>query len=219
MPLERNQFPSVPPTPYADLRPQLRSGDVLLCSGNGIFSNLIQRATRSVWSHVGLILRVDAIDRVMLLESLEPVGVRTVRLSKYLTNYANDHRPYPGKLAVIRHLELDAHAADPSSGFAEMARWAVDRFGYPYDKEQILKIAARITADRMRFSKGERDRLDDNGAYICSEYVARCFAEIGIDIPWSRKGFIAPADFACAGCFALVATLSNEKVSHTSSLR
>ncbi|MCC5846411.1 MAG: hypothetical protein JJU05_19345 [Verrucomicrobia bacterium] len=257
MPLLRNKFPAVPPTPYAELRPQLRSGDVLLCSGTGIFSTLIQRATRSVWSHVGLIMRLDSIDRVMVLESLEPVGVRTVRLSKYLTNYNNDGRPYPGRLAVIRHQEIDALSAEaagdrrcaaemgnrsadlrigrgeggaepPASppqadaeigapfsfGPAEapqaltaLATAAVDRFGYPYDKEQIAIIAARIAAGRLRFSRKEREKLVRPDAYICSEYVALCFEEIGIEIPWDQKGFIAPADFACADCFELVGTL------------
>ena len=224
MPLLRNKFPELPPTPYGELRPQLRSGDVLLCSGTGVFSTLIQRATRSVWSHVGLILRVDSIDRVMLLESLEPIGVRTVRLSKYLTDYDNRGNPYPGRLAVIRHREISEkvagrgqtgtpHSSDTpldtrhSSFVTQMAAAAVDRFGYPYDKEQIAIIAARIVSNRLRFSKKERDRLDRPNAYICSEYVALCFQEIGIDIPWDKKGFIAPADFACADCFELTATL------------
>jgi hypothetical protein len=227
MPLLRNKFPSVPPAAYSDLRPQLRSGDVLLCSGSGVFSTLIQRATRSVWSHVGLILRVDAIDRVMLLESLEPIGVRTVRLSKYLTDYDNRGNPYPGKLAVIRHREFDQRVegrdetATPHSAFrtphsldtrhssfvTQMAAAAVDRFGYPYDKEQIAIIAARIVSNRLRFSRRERERLERPDAYICSEYVALCFEEIGLEIPWDKKGFIAPADFACADCFELVGTI------------
>ncbi|MCC5844197.1 MAG: hypothetical protein JJU05_08105 [Verrucomicrobia bacterium] len=223
MPLLRNKFPAVPPTPYAELRPQLRSGDVLLCSGSGIFSTLIQRATRSVWSHVGLIMRLDSIDRVMVLESLEPAGVRTVRLSKYLTNYNNDGRPYPGKLAVIRHQEFPGsegrgqrsevrgqvgHSLDTrhSSFVTPLARSAVDRFGYPYDKEQIAIIAARIAAGRLRFSRKDREKLVRPDAYICSEYVALCFEEIGIEIPWDKKGFISPADFACADCFDLVGT-------------
>ena len=83
----------------------------------------------------------------------------------------------------------------------------MDRFGYPYDKEQIAIIAARIAAGRLRFSRKERARLERPDAYICSEYVALCFQEIGIEIPWDQKGFIAPADFACADCFDLVGVL------------
>jgi hypothetical protein len=32
--------------------------------------------------------------------------------------------------------------------------------------------------------------------FICSEYVARCFQTIGIEIAWDGLGFIAPGDFA-----------------------
>ena len=49
---------------YSEIRPSLRSGDLLLCSGTSWFSRLIQAATGSEWSHVGLILRVDSLDRV-----------------------------------------------------------------------------------------------------------------------------------------------------------
>jgi len=221
MPLLRNKFPSVRSTPYDTLRPQLCSGDVLLCSGSGVFSTLIQRATDSVWSHIGLILRVDAIDRVLLLESVEPVGVRTIRMSKYLTDYDNQGNPYPGKLAVLRHQafvervegrafhagRVGQRLGSQASTLQDLARCAVDKFGYPYDKQQIALIAARIAANRLGFSRRERERLDRPGAYICSEYVALCFEEIGIEIPWSRKGFIAPADFACADCFDLVGVM------------
>ena len=32
--------------------------------------------------------------------------------------------------------------------------------------------------------------------YICSEYVAKCFDQIGVHTPWDGRGFIAPCDFA-----------------------
>ena len=79
-----DKFPQDSVTDYEKLRKSLQNGDVLICSGTGIFSSMIQQATGSVWSHVAFVLRLDSIDRVMLLESVEPIGVRTVRLSKYL---------------------------------------------------------------------------------------------------------------------------------------
>lgn len=51
---------------------------------------MIQRATRSVWSHVAFVMRVDSIDRVMVLESREPIGVRTVPLRTYLADYDDE---------------------------------------------------------------------------------------------------------------------------------
>jgi len=202
--MNARRFPTKNPVQYAELRQQLKHGDVLICSGTGIFSTMIQRATGSVWSHVGFILRVDAIDRVMLLESVEPIGVRTVRLSKYLTDY-KDGKPYPGGIAVIRHRDFENKAK--KSGLATLAKYAVDQFGYPYDKEQIAKIAARIMASKVPFSRKERERIKANQEFICSEYIARCYEAIGLKVKWDRRGFIAPADFARDRRFELVGVL------------
>ncbi|MEY4441910.1 MAG: hypothetical protein RL442_910, partial [Pseudomonadota bacterium] len=79
MSLTPRTFPLEPTLPYNQaLRKRLQTGDILLCSGSGVFSDLIQQATDSPWSHVALIVRLDAIDRILLFESVETFGVRTV---------------------------------------------------------------------------------------------------------------------------------------------
>ena len=82
-------FPRREKQDYDKFRHQIASGDLLLCSGSGMFSRMIQASTKSVWSHVGFVMRLDSIDRIMVLESVEPLGVRTVPLIKYLTDYDN----------------------------------------------------------------------------------------------------------------------------------
>jgi hypothetical protein len=198
------RFPTRKPYRYADLRGKVMPGDVLLCAGSGIFSTMIQRATGSVWSHVGVILRLEAIDRVMLLESVEPVGVRTVRLSKYMTDYKNG-KPYPGGMVVIRHRDFAKKAE--KKGLEKLAKFAVDQFGYPYDKDDIARIAARILASKVPFSPAEMRRIKTDKEFICSEYVALCYETLGLKIPWDRRGFIAPADFARDERFELVGVL------------
>ena len=64
-------FPHLPRKNYHEIRHEIRSGDILLCSGQSLFSTMIQKATNSVWSHVAFILRLDMIDRIMVLESVE----------------------------------------------------------------------------------------------------------------------------------------------------
>ncbi len=200
-----DSFPAAAPADYGSVRAGLRNGDVLICSGSGIFSAMIQQATGSVWSHVGFILRLDAIDRVMLLESVEPIGVRTVRLSKYLDNYANNGKPYPGGLAVIRHRRFATEVG--AARLSTLVQYAVDRFGYPYDKDEIAKIAARIMASKIPFTPRQRRRIRADEEFICSEYVARCYEQVGIEVKWNRRGFIAPSDFAADPEFDLVAVL------------
>lgn len=206
MNLKVDEFPSVPVADYyGDMRAKLRDGDVLICSGSGVFSAMIQQATGSVWSHVGFILRLEPFDRVILLESVEPIGVRTVRLSKYLENYANDKRPYPGGLAVIRHKQF-ANVVD-TAALAKLAGYAIDRFGYPYDKDEIIKIAARILASKVKFDPMQMKKIEPDAEFICSEYVARCFEQIGLTVQANQMGFVAPSDFAADTNFELVCLL------------
>jgi len=209
MDLVVDKFPSDSVSDYqTKVRPQLKDGDVLICAGSGVFSAMIQQATGSVWSHVGFILRLDSFDRVMLLESVEPIGVRTVRLSKYLDNYANNGKPYPGGMAIIRHKKFTSNVKKP--GLTKLAQFAVDLFGYPYDSDEIAKIAARILASKIPFTKKQLKRIEPDMEFICSEYVARCYEQAGLDIQWNQKGFIAPSDFAADDNFELVAVLKQK---------
>ena len=71
-------------------------------------SQMIQAATDSIWSHVAFVVRLEVIDRIMVLESLEPVGVRTVPLSKYLSRVRLGVLPdpryrYPARPARLRY--------------------------------------------------------------------------------------------------------------------
>lgn len=209
MPIAIDRFPKDPVSDYHKVvRKNLRNGDVLICSGSGIFSSMIQQATDSVWSHVAFVLRLDSIDRVMLLESVEPIGVRTVRLSKYMEDYGNNGKPYPGGLAIIRHRNFAATV--DASRLTQLAQYAVDQFGYPYDKDEIAKIAARILASKVPFTKKQMRKISPDREFICSEYVARCYGQVGIEVQWNQLGFVAPSDFAADPNFDLVTVLKQK---------
>lgn len=209
MSIEVEEFPDNEVSDYTSLRNELRNGDVLICSGSGVFSSMIQQATGSVWSHVGFILRLDSIGRIMLLESVEPIGVRTVRLSKYLDDYCNDGKPYPGGLAVIRNKEFTTIV--DTEKVAQMAQYAIDLFGYPYDKDEIAKIAARILASKVPFTDKQNKKIEPDREFICSEYVAHCFKQVGLEIQWNGLGFVAPSDFALDPNFELIAVLKHKE--------
>ncbi|AWL11021.1 hypothetical protein HMF8227_00525 [Saliniradius amylolyticus] len=199
-------FPHQPEVDYlTECRPQLRTGDILMCSGSGLFSSMIQRGSDSVWSHVGLIVKLEEYNRVMLLESVEPAGVRAVRLSKYLDNYDNRGNPYPGGLIVARHRQFE-HLVD-ETGRQQLVQFALDQFGYPYDKDQIARISARILARAINFSDEEYDRIKPDKEYLCSEYVDRCWRSVGVEVPLHAGGFILPSDFARDDNIELLAVL------------
>jgi hypothetical protein len=203
-----------PKMSYADLRPELRTGDLLLCSGTGWFSRMIQFATGSEWSHVAVVVRLEVIDRVMLLESLEPVGVRAVPLTKYLRDYDSQGNPYPGKICFARHRDFEARATP--DGLEKLGHYAVDQLGYPYDNYEIAKIAARITTARWldeparetALAEWQEAGLQRDKEYICSEYAWECYQALGIDIAHDPRGFVTPADFSEDPKVEMLATLS-----------
>lgn len=201
MRLRSKQFPRVPVKAYHKIRPAVCSGDLLLCSGSHVFSKLIQKATRSVWSHVGFVIRLDSIDRIMVLESVESQGVRTVPLSYYVKNYNASGKPYPGKVVIARHTRMENVARNR---FKYMTQFAVDRFGYPYDKDEILRIAARIGMSLFGFTKKQ---VKQDNEYICSEYAWECYKRVGITVKYNKLGFIAPKDFARDPSVSLMARI------------
>lgn len=195
MTLSLNTFPSeLPPENPEHLLPRLRSGDVLLCAGTGLFASLIQQATGSIWSHVALVWHWPGIDRVVLFESVESVGVRMVPLEKYLRNYNNDGQPYPGLMVVLGPARYPKGL--PLELEAPIVRHAIDHLGYAYNQQEVLRLAARIVAARLSGAELQAKGWAPQREFICSEFVADCHAQAGLDLPLNQFGFVAPADFA-----------------------
>jgi uncharacterized protein YycO len=161
------------------VRPQLRPGDLMFASGRYLVSRAIQVATGSAWSHVGVIFPLPSVDRVLLLESVEDMGVRFAPLSKYLYDYENGQR-YRGEIVIAR-----CHGFDPAA-LAKLAGFGIDELTRPYDRDEIAKIVARIALGKGR-SKRDRE-------YICSELVWECFDRAGKTFRYNEKGFVSPED-------------------------
>lgn len=189
---------------YDAFRSQIRTGDLLFCSGVHPFSELIKMATNSVWSHVAFVVRFDQIDRVMVFESVEPSGVRAIPLSKYINDYENGEG-YPGGLVLARHRRF------PDNGQAEkllsFGQYSIDQFGYRYDRDQILKLAGRVVATRMGMI--DKTSFDDDKALICSEYVEKCMLRVDIPVKAGKHGFVAPSDFVIDRNVEHLVTLKN----------
>lgn len=186
-------FPKLKPVQYKNIRSTIEDGDILLCSGNGWFSKSIQSVTNSPWSHVGFLYWWHEMDRLMVMESVESIGVRTVPLSSYFKDYDTDGNPYPGGFVVIRHDDFNAKFNKLRK--EKLGQFAASRLGYSYDNDEIAKIAARILASVIGF-RATKKELSHDEEYICSEFVHRCYKEVGISIKHNKKGFIAPSDFS-----------------------
>jgi hypothetical protein len=191
----------------ANAAPDIRTGDLLLCAGRSPMSRLIQRATGSPWSHVALLARVESIDRILVLESVESIGVRAVPITRYLGEGESRAGGYDGRIALARHQAINSLSKPATEA---MLRRATDLLGRRYDTAEILRIAGRIAfggeARRAADRAAQPPRRDD--LYICSEYVWECLRAAEIEIPHDRRGFIAPADFAADPAVHLVRELT-----------
>ena len=162
--LSQRQIKALPVQGYDAVLDSLRSGDLVFCSGSYLFSGLIQRFTKSVWSQVGVIYRDEHLGRVFVLESEVGVGVgvgvgvRRVPVSKDLRDYHGRRRPYRGQIVVGRL--RPALTVDP---VRQGVSFGMDLLTRPDDNNEILRIAMRIA---FRVGRRARDRK-----FICSELV------------------------------------------------
>lgn len=182
-------FPNVVTSNYEQIRNTIKTGDLLFASGTSLMSSMIKGATKSVWSHVAFIIYLEEVDRYMVMESVETIGVRTIPLSNYVRNYNGSGKGYPGKLMLAHYQNF------PSENISNLSKQAVDLLGYPYNTNQILEIAARIGMDSFGFNSASPEIISQH-AFICSEYVYICYQSVGISVDYNQQGYIAPADFA-----------------------
>ena len=180
-------YPNVSKLSYSAVRKKLKPGDIWLCCGNGVFSKMIRKATGSAFSHVGFVMPLESIDRVVVMESVESIGVRVVPTSQYVSNYSSSGKKYNGRVFLARHKQFPETAT--AAAHRKFTQFAVDQLGFPYDHKEIISIATRIALGCKR--KSRRDK-----AYICSEYAWECYQSIGVEIALNKRGFITPADFA-----------------------
>lgn len=178
--LSKKEIGDLPIEPYDDMRRGLQTGDLVFCSGSYFFSHAIQKFTRSVWSHVGMIYRDPTLERVFILESETLIGVRLAPLSKYLRDYHGKNRPYQGNIVIARvQPEVDQQELNHAISFG------MDELTKPYDNFEIVRIGMRIL---FKVSRRTRDRK-----YICSELVYECFDSIGVPFKL-RDEFVSPDD-------------------------
>lgn len=141
----------------------IRPGDLLMFRGQLLHSRIIQRWTRSVYSHVGIAHRPCSAGECSLdvLEASEGSGVRSFPLSQYLAAGA----------------AVDWFAiTDPMIDREAVVRWAWRRRGYRYASyRQILRSFVSLPLARLL---GLDTKLDC-GRWFCSFFAAEALAAGG----------------------------------------
>lgn len=178
-----------------ELAPELRTGDLLLFSGKSWTSEGIKRLTSSVWSHVGLVWRVEdgrhagtltvwesttLADLPDLDTGLARPGVQRVDLRARLRQcFASGYRvgvrqlrpgPDPAMLAALDALRLEV-------------------MGRPYEASELELLLAVYEG-----ALGANDPALDS--LFCSELVAEAYLRMGLLDPAVPANEYTPRDFS-----------------------
>lgn len=195
MTVTTEDFEKLPVVPYSQARNTpdgLRTGDILLFHSTDFGSEMTEIFTDSLWCHAAFVWNIAEADRVLLLESVEKIGVRAMPMSAKINGSPASPKPYGGGLLVVRHDDMALHP-DPAKVHA-MTEFALDRIGYPYSQQELNSIMERIALAKI--GAIVEGRLDPKNQFICSEYAASCLHAMGIVLAPDKLGFIAPGDIA-----------------------
>lgn len=179
--------PSLPAVHPSTVVQQLRSGDLLLFAGRGLVSDTVRVFTRSVWSHIGMVVYLPGITGPLVLEAttlsesddvFRGAPVRGIGL----VPFANKISEYPGEIA------LRQRAGPPLCRQRErrLQRLVCHLRHRPYKNYLYCHVRGWLTGRQ----RGDYD------AMFCSELVAELYRRMG----WLEKD-IRPRDFV-PGSFA-----------------
>jgi Permuted papain-like amidase enzyme, YaeF/YiiX, C92 family len=176
--ITKKQLQQMPVIPYDKIREHLKTGNIFFSSGSYAFSGVIQKLTKSTWSHVAVVYKDEELGRVLVLEAEPYVGIRLIPLSKYLHDYKGKKRPYKGQIAIAK-LNTDVEKEKLNRGIS----FGLDELTRPYDNFEIVRIMMRIL---FHISRREKNRN-----YICSELVRDIFAKAGVIMQY-KDTYISP---------------------------
>lgn len=171
----------------SDVEAQILPGDVFLFRGRLLHSRIIQRWTRSVYSHVGIAHRPTSCGMPSLdvLEAMEGRGVRTFPLRRYLE----------------RRKRIDWWTiSDPRIDRCAVVRWLWDRRGNDYASPRQF-VRSFVTIPLLE-SLGLPTKVDANRPF-CSWIAAEALVAGGYrpeDADFHDPALAAPGDVALFTC-------------------
>ncbi len=176
--ITKQTLKEMPVISYEKIRAHLKTGDIFFSSGSYLFSGIIQKLTKSTWSHVAVVYKDEELGRVLVLEAEPYIGIRLIPLSKYLHDYKGKKRPYKGQIAIAK-LNIEIPKENLNKGIS----FGLDELTRPYDNFEIVRIMMRIL---FHISRRERNRN-----YICSELVRDVLAKANIVMHY-KDTYISP---------------------------
>ena len=173
----------------AELLPRLAPAQVLCIGRRGLFNWLVQRVTKSPFSHVVLVDQT-ASGIAITMEASNLDGVRALRLERHLED---------PRVSVLRLRDSSLLTLALRRQIMTVA-WLKE--GAAYDVGQLVSLYLRrrlpwLFGGRQRALR--RNRLDQKGRLICSELVSLAYqdgAGIRLTPAGVALGNVTPGDLA-----------------------
>jgi len=164
---------------YDEVRDQIRNGDVFMYKGKAIFSSIIRWVTRSPYSHAGMAAWWN--ERLMVMEA-KGNGVVASPFSRSIGHYKGG----------VEWLTCVKEISDEDR--LRMVVFAQEELGKSYGRWKAILLGIKILLER---DLDRRDRLRAENKLFCSEYVARIYNSIGLDLKKQTSDrFMKPVDIA-----------------------
>ncbi len=173
---------------YNNIRNNLKTGDLVFFSGQGLVSGMIKWFTKSSYSHVGMVVVDDKWDMVLLWESttlskiktihgVEKQGVAIRPLSEVIENYNGE--------VAVRHLIQPL--TDIQEDTIVRLRKSFKGRNYEENKLELFKSA-------YDFIGGHNE--EDLSSLFCSELIAEAYQRMGFLSEHKPSNEYTPADLA-----------------------
>jgi len=175
---------------YQLLRHELKTGDIILTSGTTLFSRAIRWMTKSYWSHVGMIVRADQWDFVLMWESTTGVRIKDVESTKFnhgvqLVPLSERLKAYDGTFA-IRQLNRPLSESETQT----LSRFRHEVSGRRFDYNMVELLRAAWDSGIMS------DNHEELSSLFCSELIAETFQALGFLDEDRPSNEYVPSDFS-----------------------
>ena len=168
---------------YESIRSNIKTGDLILFSGNFTSSKVIKFFSKSKWTHIGIVIKfTEPFNYVALWESDAAIG------GVQLTNLFARVKKYQGESA-IRHLE-DVQLTQNNLEDLKLLREQLKLRPYQTNKWEMLRACWDFG---FYFGREQKRNLD---SLFCSELVAETLQRLEILDPTISSNEFTPGDFS-----------------------
>lgn len=165
------------------IEPKLKTGDLILLSGKGMWEKAVQRATCCEWSHIGMVVRKPGTSQSIYLYEADmgqsyPDGVRLIPLSDKLSRYRGHRKGVWLSLSTQRDVP-----------FKTLSR-IIEEIGKKGMKVRMFEWLLSSSPSSPLF-----EAVRDEDTVYCSELIADVYMRLGILETGKHPSFYTTASF------------------------